>query len=191
MIKKFQLPALLGALLALAGGGTQAALLEYAFTTPQGLERSLPPSTGYINPVGEIRFSLSAGLDRKVKISVLKLDGTVVSTATSPTLGSGDRITVGGKSYYGAELHLPAPEEGEYQLKAEMLSAQGSPVETETFPFVVDVTPPEVQGDFYWQIRWIGQRKHTDGQWIVSLTLASDAGFTQVSDLGSGLTQSS
>jgi hypothetical protein len=51
----------------------------------------------------------------------------------------------------------------------------------------VDVTPPEVKGDFYWQPQWVGQRKHTDGKWIVSLTLASDSGFTQVTDLGSGL----
>jgi hypothetical protein len=132
---KSTIPALLCALVALAAGGARAELLVYAFTTPAGVERSLSPDATYLNPVGNVKFSLSAGLDRKVKISVLKPNGTVVSTVTSPTLGSTDRITVGGKSYYGAELHLPAPEEGEYRLKAETLSAQGSSVKTETFSF--------------------------------------------------------
>ncbi|MCW0135692.1 DUF4165 domain-containing protein [Escherichia coli] len=36
---------------------------------------------------------------------MLRSDGTVVSTATSHLLGATDRITVGGKSYYGAELN--------------------------------------------------------------------------------------
>ncbi|MEK6172799.1 DUF4165 domain-containing protein [Vibrio cholerae] len=56
-------------------------------------------------------------IDRKVKISVIRSDGTVVSTATSHLLGATDRITVGGKSYYGAELQLPSSFRGSLQTK--------------------------------------------------------------------------
>lgn len=70
-------------------------------------------------------------------------------------LGATDRITVGGKSYYGAELQLPAPAEGEYSLKAEILSSRGSSVQTDKFNFVVDVTAPSV-GDFSWGMNYGG-----------------------------------
>lgn len=103
---KPKIPAMLGALAVLTAGAAHAELLEYTFKAPDGTQRSLTPNANYANPTGNISFALSAGIDRKVKISVLRSDGTVVSTATSHLLGATDRITVGGKSYYGAELQL-------------------------------------------------------------------------------------
>ncbi|MCV3264985.1 DUF4165 domain-containing protein (plasmid) [Vibrio harveyi] len=47
-------------------------MLEYSFNTPDGAERTLSPSTVYANPTGNIKFALSAGIDRKVKISIVK-----------------------------------------------------------------------------------------------------------------------
>ena len=109
---KPKLPALLGALAVLTAGAAHAELLEYTFKAPDGAQRSLPPNANYANPTGNVSFALSAGIDRKVKVSVRRSDGTVVSTATSHLLGATDRITVGGKSYYGAELQLAAPAAG-------------------------------------------------------------------------------
>ncbi len=115
---------------------------NYTFKAPDGTQRSLTPNANYANPTGNISFALSAGIDRKVKISVLRSDGTVVSTATSHLLGATDRITVGGKSYYGAELQLPAPVGGAYTIRAEILASDGSTVQTDEYPLTVDVTPP-------------------------------------------------
>ncbi|RAI98822.1 DUF4165 domain-containing protein [Aeromonas salmonicida] len=103
---KLKLPALLGALAAISAGTAQAELLQYSFTTPGGAQRTLAATANYANPTGNIRFALSAGIDRKVKISVLRTDGTLISTVTSSLLGAADRITVGGSTYYGAELQL-------------------------------------------------------------------------------------
>ncbi|HBX6771841.1 TPA: DUF4165 domain-containing protein [Klebsiella pneumoniae] len=139
---KPKLPALLGALAVLTAGAAHAELLEYTFKAPNGAQRSLPPNANYANPTGNVSFALSAGIDRKVKISVLRSDGTVVSTATSHLLGATDRITVGGKSYYGAELQLPAPVGGAYTVRAEILASDGSTVQMDQYPLTVDVTPP-------------------------------------------------
>ncbi|PHP34731.1 hypothetical protein CR084_26495, partial [Salmonella enterica subsp. enterica serovar Typhimurium] len=99
-----------------------AELLERTFKPPDGTQRSLTPNANYSNPTGNISFALSAGIDRKVTISLLRSDATVVSTSTSHLLG----ITVGGKSYYGAELQLPAPVGGAYTIRAEILASDGS-----------------------------------------------------------------
>ncbi len=80
---KPKLPALLGALAVLTAGAAHAELLEYTFKAPDGAQRSLPPNANYANPTGNVSFALSAGIDRKVKVSVRRSDGTVVSTATS------------------------------------------------------------------------------------------------------------
>jgi len=101
---KPKLPALLGALAVLTAGAAHAELLEYTFKTPDGTQRSLPANTIYANPIGDIKFALSAGVDRKVKISIVRPDGSVVNSTTSHLLGGTDRITVNGKNYYGAEL---------------------------------------------------------------------------------------
>ncbi|TOC16319.1 hypothetical protein CGJ94_16905, partial [Vibrio parahaemolyticus] len=147
---KLRLPVLLGAMAAIAAPLAQAELLEYSFNTPDGAERTLSPSTVYANPTGNIKFALSAGIDRKVKISIVRPDGSVVNSATSHLLGGADRITVNGKSYYGAELELAAPGEGEYSFKAEILTSVGDSVQTDTYPIIVDITPPVISGEIQW-----------------------------------------
>nr|WP_214053505.1 Ig-like domain-containing protein [Photorhabdus caribbeanensis] len=134
--------ALFSTLVVVTSGVAHAELLEYSFKAPDGTQRSLSLNTTYANPTGNIKFTLSAGIDRKVRISVLKSDGTVVSTATSHLLGATDRITVGDKSYYGAELQLSAPDEGTYKLKAEILAADSSSVQTDQYDWIVDTTAP-------------------------------------------------
>ena len=45
--------------------------------------------------------------------------------------GGRARITVGGSTYYGAELQLAAPVAGTYKLKAEILSAARASVQAD------------------------------------------------------------
>jgi len=139
---KPKLPALLGALAVLTAGAAHAELLEYTFKTPDGTQRSLPANTIYANPIGDIKFALSAGVDRKVKISIVRPDGSVVNSTTSHLLGGTDRITVNGKNYYGAELELAAPAEGEYLFKAEIIASSGDSVQADTYSIFIDTTSP-------------------------------------------------
>lgn len=135
---KPKISALLGTIAVLSVGTADAELLEYTFRAPDGTQRSLSANANYANPMDNVSFSLSAGIDRKVRISVLKPDGSVLSTQTSHLLGATDRITVGGKSYYGAELQLPAPPAGVYRLKAEIIASDNSSVQSDEYPFSVD-----------------------------------------------------
>ncbi len=70
---KPKIPAMLGALAVLTAGAAHAELLEYTFKAPDGTQRSLTPNANYANPTGNISFALSAGIDRKVKISVSRI----------------------------------------------------------------------------------------------------------------------
>lgn len=187
MIKlKPKIRALLGAMAVLTAGTAHADLLEYSFTGADGSQRTLTPTATYANPTGTMTFALSAGVDRKVRISILNSTGAVVSTKTSSLLGANDRITVGGKEYYGAFLTLQAPDEGSYLLKAEIISGNELPIKVDEFPLIVDTTLPVIDGDFFWNAMGY-QRLHDDGKWIVSRAQAKSAGFNGVYDSFSGI----
>lgn len=182
---KLRLPVLLGAMAAITAPLAQAELLEYSFITPDGVERTLSPSTVYANPTGNIKFALSAGIDRKVKISILRPDGSVVNSATSHLLGGTDRITINGKSYYGAELELAAPGEGEYLIKSEILASNNEVVQTKDSSLTVDLTPP-VLGDFSWGMNY-GRGDAPDGLPIFSTVDARHITLNNVEDQLSGI----
>ncbi|MDU4190672.1 MAG: DUF4165 domain-containing protein, partial [Aeromonas sp.] len=184
MIKN-RLKPLLVAMAVLSAGTAHAELLQYSFTTPDGERKALPPSAVFANPKGNIKFAMSAGIDRKVRISVLRADSSLVSTTTSSLLGASDRISVDGKSYYGAELQLPAPAEGEFLLKAELLTSKGASVQTDTFRFVVDVTPPTV-GNYSWGMDY-GGGKAPDGKPIFATVQARHITLDGVDDTLSGV----
>lgn len=134
--------ALAGAFALLSGGAAHADLLEYSFTGADGSPRTVSADENYVNPEGTINFALSAGVDRKVRISILDSSGAALSSKTSQILGANDRISVGGREYYGDFLALMAPGEGSYTLKAEILAGDNTSVKTDTYPLTVDTTPP-------------------------------------------------
>ena len=139
-----------GVLALLMGGTAQADLLEYSFSAVDGSQRTLSPGDTYANPSGPITFALSAGVDRKVRLSIISTSGDVVVSKTSKLLGANDRITVGGKDYYGAFLSIAGLNEGKYSIKSEILSAQGLSVQSETESLVVDTTAPKAEDTFIW-----------------------------------------
>src|SRR5690606_11356286 len=156
---------LLPVLMATASGITQAELIEYRFTAPDGTKRALPANQVYANPKGNITFALSGGIDRKVRIALLQANGQEIRSATSHLLGALDRITVGGREYYGAELQLAAPGEGTYKLRADILAADGSSVQADTYDLVVDTTPPTISGqiartEYNWPVEVLTNRTY-------------------------------
>jgi len=142
-------------LAALPLSSAHADLIEYSFTGADGLNRTLGAGAVYANPVSDMRFALSAGVDRKVRISIIQ-DGQPISTATSKLLGGGDRIVAGGQEYYGAVLALKAPGEGQYKLKAEILGSDDSVVKVDTHALIVDTTAPSTQEQIIWVARVAG-----------------------------------
>lgn len=121
-----------------------ADLIEYSFTGTDGSHITKQPTDAYSNASDQIRFALAAGLDRRVRITILDKEGSVLSTKTSHLLGGADRIEIAGKEYYGAFLELRAPlQEGEYIFRSEIISAAGVPVRVDNYPAIIDRTAPE------------------------------------------------
>ncbi|QMI49788.1 DUF4165 domain-containing protein [Burkholderia sp. MBR-1] len=143
------LGAILLVVLGLVGTPAHADLLQYSFSDSTGSVRTLQPNDQFANPVGTITFALSGGLSRIVRVSLTSQDGrNTLNSATSAALGPNDLISVGGQSYYGATLALKAPAEGQYLIKADLLSASGSVLSTSSYPLWIDTTAPVV-GSFF------------------------------------------
>ncbi|WP_181422090.1 Ig-like domain-containing protein, partial [Halomonas sp. LBP4] len=147
---------------AIASGTAQAELIEYSFTSPVGEKRSLLAASRYANPVDKIDFALSGGVDRKVKVSIVKMDGSVLDSATSHLLGADDLITAAGNQFYGAILTLSAPADGSYTISSQILSSADEVVSEKQHALVVDTQAPGVTG---------------------SITSTGDGGYSQI---GSG-----
>lgn len=135
----------IGLLCLAIASGANAQLIEFSYQDTNGNTKIQKPDYKYSNPVGQIKFSLSGGIDRKVKISYIK-DGVVINSSVSNLLGATDLITAGGNSYYGAVLNLNAPSEGKYTLRAEILSSTDSVVQEFDYSWVVDVSKPSITG---------------------------------------------
>lgn len=172
--------------LAIFSSGAHAELLEYSFTTPRGEQRTVAPDVVYANPVGTMTFALSGGVDRKLRVSIQRTDGTVLESATSKLLGANDRISVRGSTYYGAFLSLNAPAEGEYRIIADILGAEDKVVQSDQYQILIDTTPPligsHVQREFSPSYPWTSDLLASP-HWGGSNTLFSEG----VLDAGSGL----
>ncbi|AOZ11191.1 Ig-like domain-containing protein [Cupriavidus malaysiensis] len=124
-----------------------AELLQLQFQDKRGTVKTVAPGDKYVNPVGDITFALSGGLARSVRITIQKEQSTLtVGTAQSGVLGADSTMTIGGQSYYGALLKLPAPVDGSYILKAEILASNGQTVQADTYPIVIDTVGPTTTG---------------------------------------------
>lgn len=125
-------------MLVLGVGTAHADLIELQFADPLGQQKTILPTAEYSNATGSIAFYLGAGVDRKVRVSILNKNGGVLQTATSGVIGANDRITTDdGRSFYGAVLNLNAPNgDGQYTIKSEILSSSNAVIEQETFPMV-------------------------------------------------------
>ena len=154
MANKKKLLKLLLMPLALIAAKGHAELVEVSYITPTGSQKvQLVTTTNYINAANTLKFKLSAGIDRKVQATILDSSGSQVAKVVSPLLGASDRITTSdGKSYYGAELAIPTLTEGSYSVSADVLSSTGTIVQTSTYQLVVDVTPPNIAGDFIFKV---------------------------------------
>lgn len=128
-----------------------AEILQYRFTDTVSGEKTVVPAYGYINPKATFTTLVSAGIDRKIKLSLLKQDGAPVSHTTSKLIGSADLITVDGKSYYGVSLALAKPADGVYTLRAETLSSQDAIVASESVALTIDTAAPEL-GEWSWDV---------------------------------------
>ncbi len=144
---KHALGGLLGVVLALSGQQASAELLSIKYINANGVEQDIATSSKFHNPQSNLSFILSAGLDRKVRVSLLDASGDVVAEKVSHLLGIEDRMNVRGTDYYAAELGLPIPSDGDYQVKAQIIASDGREVQADLHDFFIDTVSPIISGD--------------------------------------------
>lgn len=157
---------LLTAALALSASAN-AEVLQYKFNDTAGIEKTVSPSLGYVNPKSTFTVSVSAGVDRKIKLSLLRDNDTVVTSIKGKLIGSADRISVNDKNYYGSELTLPKPADGSYKLLAETLSTADVVVSSELVNVAFDTKAPSLT-EWDWFIPY-GKGTAPDGLPIFSV----------------------
>lgn len=146
----------------------QAELVQYSFEA-QGKEVVVadPGDREWLNARGDMEFTLSAGLERKVRMRITDSDGNVLAEDTSGTLGPSDEITVDGDTYYGERFNLPAPDSaGSYVLRAQILDETGEVASEDVYPVGFDFTPPQVDGSIEIEQRQRGILQDENGNRI-------------------------
>lgn len=174
------------AVLALVAGAAHAELVQYTFTDTNGEIRSLEPAAGttYLNPVGTMQVALSGGIDRKLRLTVNDASGKTIQAETGALIGANNRITVGGKSYFGTVFNVPAPAEGQYTIIAEVLSSTNAVMQKDTYQMMVDVTKPTV-GDVAWDLYYWSRAP--DGIMKYAATYSKSIKLLGVTDSGAGV----
>lgn len=124
--------------------GAIAEVVQYEFTDTLKKSKIVQASSAsdYLNPTSDISVTVSAGIDRKIRLSAIDSKGKTISTQTSAIVGPNDRVLANNKSYYGFVMTLKLPGEDAYAIKAEILSSTNNVVQTDSYKVVVDTTAP-------------------------------------------------
>ncbi|MGP5105860.1 MULTISPECIES: Ig-like domain-containing protein [Pseudomonas] len=125
-----------------------AEIIEYSFIDTASNNKKVDPLKKYINPSSKLTISVSGGLDRKVRATILSSDNSVVETVTSEKITALDKKTYSKGVFYAKDLLVNKPKDGNYTVKAEILDGSNFPVQTDNYDLVVDTIPPNVK-DFY------------------------------------------
>ena len=125
-----------------------ADLVGLEYSDPSGAAKSDVPSQRYVNPAGELKAIVSAGLQRKANLQVINKSGVFVFDSTSSVIGSSDTVTFGGQTYYGAPFTIPSLDEGYYTFRARILDSLNKEVASVDYAITLDRTAP-TYGEFY------------------------------------------
>jgi hypothetical protein len=125
-----------------------AAIEGIEFKAKTGSDKQLNLSdAAFINPDGSITVVISAGLDRKVSVELLK-EAIVVASSTSDLIDINSRIAFNGKEFYGKKITLPPTSDGLYTLKVNLLTASGDVIDTWRSSTQIDSIAPASSSSF-------------------------------------------
>ena len=134
---------------------SQAAIEGYIFESVQGKDRTVTAPAEGINPQNNFHVSVSGGLDRKVRVSLVNTAGEIQESITTSYISIDDRINFDGKEFYGKSLQLNSPSDGEFTVKADLLDAKDSVLTSWEDELIIDTVPP-TYGDFTWAFNYAG-----------------------------------
>ncbi|WP_304526737.1 Ig-like domain-containing protein [Halomonas sp. I5-271120] len=120
-----------------------ADLLQYRFTGTDGDTKQLTSSERYASPNGSMSFSLAGGLERRLKLKLVAPSGEIFFEELTGVIGSSNRISVDGRSYYGYELDVPRPQdEGMYTIQAALTDKSGAALSSKQYQVYFDTDAP-------------------------------------------------
>ena len=146
-------PSKIAALVLLAlSGPAGAQIYEMSYTDTNGVTVVRKPTVQWHNPNGEIIVTHIAGLDRKVKVELLK-GSTVLQSQTSALISVANRIkSSDGTEFYGVKFNLTKPADDNFILRSTVYDVNGQQVSTNSYEFNVDTVPPVISGDFLYTV---------------------------------------
>ncbi|MDH0436510.1 Ig-like domain-containing protein [Aeromonas caviae] len=119
-----------------------AQVYELSFTDTNSEAVVKKPDLTWYNPNGTIIVTAISGLDRKVKVELLK-GGSVVQTQTSGVITVANRISASdGNEFYGVKFNLTKPEDGNHILRTTVYDINNVQVSVNEYPLNVDTVPP-------------------------------------------------
>lgn len=157
----------LSIIISLAGfnHSAHAELIQLNYTH---LPTSTPVQAGHdtrlISPSGGLELVLAGGIDRKLRMSVLRNGQVLHSRQSAKLLGATDVIHIDGKGYYAERFTVPKLSDGAYLIRSEILSSTNSVISSKTSELIVDTSSP-VAGTFSSNPNTWGNPVHTGPLW--------------------------
>ena len=139
----------LTALIALAlSTSATAQVYELNFTDTNAKSVVKAPTATWFNPTDSVIVTAISGLDRKIKLELIK-GTTVEQSQTSSLITLANRIVASdGSEFYGTKFTLTRPADGNYTLRSTVLDIKGVVVTTNSYTFNVDTVGPSTPNAF-------------------------------------------
>ncbi|MGS3149128.1 DUF4165 domain-containing protein, partial [Aeromonas caviae] len=162
-----------------------AQVYEMSYTDTNGSVVVKGPSISWHNPNSLVVVTTIAGLDRKVKLELLK-GTTVIQTQTSGIINVANRIRASDNNeFYGVKFNLTKPADGNYILRSTVYSINNVQVSVNDYAFNVDTIAPDM-GAISWGMNY-GGGNAPDGIPRWSLTEAKFIKVAGLTDTHSGV----
>ncbi len=143
---------LLGLAIAVTASPTLAGLEFIEYTNQENESKVISDfSDLYLNNKSGVELFISSGLDRKLRVKLLKSGSTVEDTTTA-VINTNDRISISGKEFYGKVVSLSGlSSDGDFTIQIDTQSLNGEVVATDTYELTRDTVAPVINdSDITW-----------------------------------------
>ncbi|WP_256385038.1 Ig-like domain-containing protein [Photobacterium toruni] len=180
----------LGILIALLISSTavNAEVISIGYTDQQGEHKEAALSQEFFNPNGDVTITMSAGLDRRMRLTLKDSSDLTIATETSHVINTHDRLTVNDQTFYGVKFTVSNKlQDGEYAIISDILDLNGKLVSTTTDKITIDLAPPKVGPIAAESYGGLGGKDVPDGVWYTGVWSSNKYVVTEVSDNGAGV----
>lgn len=140
--------------------------------TSKSIKRSTNSAT-LLNNTSLVAAHVSAGLDRRIRVSV-ETETEEISSFTTDVVTVNDVLSPFGTEFFGFSVPIDLPEESKYKITAETISLSGDVVDTVSTEVIRDITPPGY-GEKYVKMQYGGHINSLlpPGSWYLSHVVSS------------------